>query len=97
MTLLFTGASGFLGSNIIHLLNGTYNIISVGLSPQDTYLVDIATDIPTFTEGGRHGGGGHQRPARRHGAGRELMSFFTLQVKRIPCLRRKQRSDFFLM
>ena len=50
MTLLFTGASGFLGSNIIHLLNGTYNIISVGLSPQDTYLVDIATDIPTFTD-----------------------------------------------
>ena len=42
MTLLFTGASGFLGNNIIHLLNGTYNIISVGLSPQDTYLVDIA-------------------------------------------------------
>ena len=50
MTLLFTGASGFLGSNIIHLLNGTYNIISVGLSPQDTYLVDIATDIPTITD-----------------------------------------------
>ncbi|MCZ2584515.1 NAD-dependent epimerase/dehydratase family protein [Bacteroides fragilis] len=50
MTLLFTGASGFLGNNIIHLLNGTYNIISVGLSPQDTYLVDIATDIPTFTD-----------------------------------------------
>ena len=50
MTLLFTGASGFLGSNIIHLFNGTYNIISVGLSPQDTYLVDIATDIPTFTD-----------------------------------------------
>ena len=23
-------------------------------------------------EGGRHGGGGHQRPARRHGAGREV-------------------------
>ena len=50
MTLLFTGASGFLGNNIIHLLNGTYNIISVGLSPQDNYLVDIATDIPTFTD-----------------------------------------------
>ena len=50
MTLLFTGASGFLGNNIIHLLNGTYNIISVGLSPQDTYLVNIATDIPTFTD-----------------------------------------------
>ena len=50
MTLLFTGASGFLGSNIIQLLNGAYNIISIGLSPQDTYLVDIATDIPTFTD-----------------------------------------------
>ena len=50
MTLLFTGASGFLGSNIIQFLNGAYNIISVGLSPQDTYLVDIATDIPTFTD-----------------------------------------------
>lgn len=50
MTLLFTGVSGFLGSNIIQLLNGAYNIISVGLSPQDTYLVDIATDIPTFID-----------------------------------------------
>ena len=50
MTLLFTGASGCLGSNIIQLLNGAYNIISVGLSPQDTYLVDIATDIPTFID-----------------------------------------------
>ena len=50
MTLLFTGASGFLGNNIIQLLNGAYNIISVGLSPQDTYLVDIATDIPTFID-----------------------------------------------
>ena len=50
MTLLFTGASGFFGSNIIQLLNGAYNIISVGLSPQDTYLVDIATDIPTFID-----------------------------------------------
>ena len=50
MTLLFTGTSGFLGSNIIQLLNGAYNIISVGLSPQDTYLVDIATDIPTFID-----------------------------------------------
>ena len=50
MTLLFTGASGFLGSNIIQLLNGAYNIISIGLSPQDTYLVDIATDIPTFSD-----------------------------------------------
>ena len=50
MTLLFTGASGFLGSNIIQLFNGAYNIISVGLSPQDTYLVDIATDIPTFID-----------------------------------------------
>ena len=50
MTLLFTGASGFLGRNIIQLLNGAYNIISIGLSPQDTYLVDIATDIPTFTD-----------------------------------------------
>ena len=50
MTLLFTGASVFLGSNIIQLFNGAYNIISVGLSPQDTYLVDIATDIPTFID-----------------------------------------------
>lgn len=75
MTLLFTGASGFLGSNIIQLLNGAYNIISIGLSPQDTYLVDIATDIPTFTDA--------------------FDVVFTLQVKRIPCLRRKQRSDFF--
>ena len=35
MKLLFTGASGFLGRNIYQLLEKTYVIKTVGLTPQD--------------------------------------------------------------
>lgn len=50
MKLLFTGASGFLGNNICPLLKGMYEIISVGLSPQDNYNVNIAKEIPKLRE-----------------------------------------------
>lgn len=46
MNLLFTGASGFLGHNILPLLREKHEMETVGLTPQDSYLVNIAQDIP---------------------------------------------------
>ena len=48
MKLLFTGASGFLGRNIYQLLEKTYVIKTVGLTPQDDYKIDIARNIPVL-------------------------------------------------
>lgn len=50
MNFLFTGASGFLGQNILSLLKEKYVVVSVGLTPQDNYVVNLAIDIPKFTE-----------------------------------------------
>lgn len=50
MKLLFTGASGFLGRNIYQLLEKTYVIKTAGLTSQDYYKIDIARNIPVFTE-----------------------------------------------
>lgn len=44
--LLFTGASGFLGNNVRPLLEGMYDVTTVGLLPQDDYTVNIAKEIP---------------------------------------------------
>lgn len=46
MKLLFTGASGFLGNNVRPLLEGMYDVTTVGLLPQDDYTVNIAKEIP---------------------------------------------------
>jgi len=46
MELLFTGASGFLGSNIKPLLAQKYDITTVGLTSDDNYQINIAKDIP---------------------------------------------------
>ena len=46
MNLLFTGASGFLGSNLYSLLKDIYQIKTVGLTPQDDYAVNLVSDIP---------------------------------------------------
>lgn len=50
MKLLFTGASGFLGSNVRPLLEGMYDVKTVGLSPKDDYTIDIAKEIPVLRE-----------------------------------------------
>lgn len=50
ITLLFTGASGFLGYNALPLLKEKYVVVTVGLTPQDNYVVNLAIDIPKFTE-----------------------------------------------
>lgn len=48
--LLFTGASGFLGSNLKTLLNRDFKIKTLGLSSDDNYNVNIASTIPVFNE-----------------------------------------------
>jgi len=50
MKLLFTGASGFLGNNIRPLLEKTYDVTTVGLLPQDDYMVNIAKEVPELQE-----------------------------------------------
>lgn len=44
--LLFTGASGFLGNNVLPLLEKQYEVKTMGLSESDNYFVNIATSIP---------------------------------------------------
>lgn len=48
--LLFTGASGFLGSNLKPLLRDSFEIKTLGLSSDDSYNVNIANIIPEFNE-----------------------------------------------
>lgn len=48
MKLLFTGASGFLGNHVRPLLEGRYEVRSVGLSPQDDYTVNLAGEVPVL-------------------------------------------------
>ena len=50
MKLLFTGASGFLGNNVRPLLEGMYDVVTVGLTPQDDYTINIAKEIPMLCE-----------------------------------------------
>ena len=50
MKLLFTGASGFLGSNICSLLNNKDIVSTIGLTSRDDYCVNIAKDIPTLSD-----------------------------------------------
>lgn len=44
--LLFTGASGFLGYNILSLLKEMYDVDTVGLTDDDDIKINIANDIP---------------------------------------------------
>lgn len=50
MKLLFTGASGFLGNNIRPVLEKTYQVITVGLTSEDNYSVNIAKEVPELKE-----------------------------------------------
>lgn len=50
MNLLFTGASGFLGRNVLPLLEKTYSIKTIGLGREDTYMINMAKSVPHFTE-----------------------------------------------
>ena len=46
MTLLFTGASGFLGKNTLPLLSKYYQVSTLGLMDIDDYNVNISENIP---------------------------------------------------
>ncbi len=49
-TLLFTGASGFLGTNLIPLLRSTYSVVTLDLVENNNYVVNIANSVPEFNE-----------------------------------------------
>lgn len=44
--LLFTGASGFLGSNVLPLLKDIYDVSTIGPKDQDDIQVDLSKSIP---------------------------------------------------
>lgn len=48
MKLLFTGASGFLGSNLRLKFNHDFEVKTLGLTNTDEYNVNIATSIPSL-------------------------------------------------
>lgn len=50
MKLLFTGASGFLGGNVLLLLKKSYAVTTVGLTPQEAIQVNLAKEIPVFPD-----------------------------------------------
>ena len=48
--LLFTGASGFLGSNILPLLKEHYKVVTAGPKEQDDILIDLSKSVPILKE-----------------------------------------------
>jgi len=50
MKLLFTGATGFLGTNIMPLLKEKYEVVTAGIEKQNDYVVNFATTVPDFNE-----------------------------------------------
>jgi len=49
-TLLFTGASGFLGCNILPILTEKYRIKTIGLTSNDDLKLNLAFETPLFIE-----------------------------------------------
>lgn len=45
---LFTGASGFLGANALPILNGKYDVDTLGFGETDKYKIDISKEIPAL-------------------------------------------------
>lgn len=48
MKLLFTGASGFLGNNILSLLEQNFNVETLGVKEVNNYSINLAKDKPNF-------------------------------------------------
>jgi nucleoside-diphosphate-sugar epimerase len=48
MNLLFTGASGFIGENILPILTKEYSVTTMGLAAKNYYSVNIAMQIPNL-------------------------------------------------
>ncbi|GHU02536.1 UDP-galactose-4-epimerase [Spirochaetia bacterium] len=49
-SILFTGASGFLGMNILPMLNEIYDVSTLGISSQMTYNINLAEQIPVLNK-----------------------------------------------
>lgn len=47
-SLLFTGASGFLGNNILPILREKYDVVTLGHLPVDDIIVNLAKEIPSL-------------------------------------------------
>ena len=48
--LLFTGGTGFLGKNVMHLLTQQYEVTTCGITPNDMIKANLAKDVPEFPE-----------------------------------------------
>jgi nucleoside-diphosphate-sugar epimerase len=48
--VLFTGASGFLGGNILPILNKSYRVKTLGLTSEDYYRINISNQVPKLNE-----------------------------------------------
>ena len=46
--LLFTGGTGFLGKNVMPLLQKDYEVTTCGITPEDQIKVNLAKEIPEF-------------------------------------------------
>jgi nucleoside-diphosphate-sugar epimerase len=49
-SLLFTGASGFLGYNINLLLSKSFDVVTMGLADIDNYKVNLVDEVPVLNE-----------------------------------------------
>ena len=47
--LLFTGASGFLGKNILPLLKDAYEVDTIGLTDADDYKINLSAETPALS------------------------------------------------
>ena len=50
MKVLFTGASGFLGDNVIFILKNNFDVYTLGLTIKDNYKIDISDYIPDLKD-----------------------------------------------
>ena len=50
MRLLFTGASGFLGKNILPVLSQQYGVVTLGVSSDEDYRVNLSMTVPELPE-----------------------------------------------
>ncbi len=50
MRLLFTGASGFLGKNILPVLSQQYGVVTLGVSSDEDYRVKLSKTVPELPE-----------------------------------------------
>ncbi|GHT61947.1 UDP-galactose-4-epimerase [Spirochaetia bacterium] len=49
-SVLFTGASGFLGMNILPMLSEIYDVSTLGIGSQMTYNINLAEQMPEFNK-----------------------------------------------